>query len=58
MRLEGRLGAPAGPVASLAEIFPTLVASGLVSLACIAIVIGQPSVRAIRAAPMPEPLPA
>jgi MFS family permease len=48
----------AGPVASLIGIFTTLVASGVVSLACIAIVIGQPSVRAIRAAPSTEPLPA
>jgi len=40
----------AGPVASLIGIFPTLVASGLVSLACIAVVIAQPSVWGIRAA--------
>jgi MFS family permease len=43
----------AGPVAALVGIFPTLVASGLISLACIAIVIAQPSVRAIRSAPEP-----
>jgi MFS family permease len=38
----------AGPVASWVGIYPTLVGSGLISLACIFIVIGQPSVRAIR----------
>jgi hypothetical protein len=38
----------AGPVASWVGIYPTLVGSGLISLACIFIVIAQPSVRAIR----------
>jgi MFS family permease len=38
----------AGPVASLIGIYPTLVGSGLISLACIAVVIAQPSVWAIR----------
>jgi MFS family permease len=38
----------AGPVASWVGIYPTLVGSGLISIACIFIVIAQPSVRAIR----------
>jgi MFS family permease len=38
----------AGPVASWVGIYPTLVGSGLISVACIFIVIAQPSVRAIR----------
>jgi MFS family permease len=38
----------AGPVASLVGIYPTLVGAGLISLACIAIVIAQPSIWAIR----------
>ena len=38
----------AGPVASWVGIYPTLVGSGLISLACIMIVIAQPSVREIR----------
>jgi MFS family permease len=38
----------AGPVASWVGIYPTLVGSGLISLACIVIVIAQPSVREIR----------
>mgnify|MGYP003301178513 CR=1 FL=1 len=38
----------AGPVASWVGIYPTLVGSGLISLACILIVIAQPSVREIR----------
>jgi hypothetical protein len=38
----------AGPVASLVGISATLVGSGLISLICIAIVIAQPSVWAIR----------
>jgi MFS family permease len=45
----------AGPVASVIGIYPTLIASGLISLACIAIVIAQPSVRAIRNGPVPVP---
>jgi MFS family permease len=50
----------AGPVASWVGIYPTLVGSGLISLACIFIVIAQPSVRAIRSdelesAPVPAP---
>jgi MFS family permease len=38
----------AGPVASWVGIYPTLVGSGLISLACIFVVIAQPSVREIR----------
>jgi MFS family permease len=38
----------AGPVASWVGIYPTLVGSGLISLACIFVVIAQPSVRDIR----------
>jgi MFS family permease len=51
----------AGPVASWVGIFPTLVGSGLIGLACIVIVIAQPSVRAIRSdelEPAPAPVPA
>jgi MFS family permease len=53
----------AGPVASWVGIYPTLLGSGLISLACILIVIAQPSVRAIRSdqlepAPAPVPVPA
>jgi MFS family permease len=47
----------AGPVASWVGIYPTLVGSGLISLACIFIVIAQPSVRAIRSDAL-EPVPA
>jgi hypothetical protein len=41
----------AGPVASLVGVSATLIGSGVVSLVCIAIVIAQPSVWAIRADP-------
>ena len=41
----------AGPIASVVGIYPTLVGSGLISLACIAVVIAQPSVWAIRNEP-------
>lgn len=41
----------AGPLAALIGISTTLIASGLISLACIAIVIAQPSVRALRTDP-------
>jgi MFS family permease len=37
----------AGPVASLIGIHTTLIASGTISLVCIAIIVAQPSVRAI-----------
>jgi MFS family permease len=47
----------AGPVASWIGIYPTLVGSGLISLACILIVIAQPSVQAIRSDEL-EPVPA
>jgi MFS family permease len=47
----------AGPVASWVGIYPTLVGSGLISLACIFIVIAQPSVRAIQSDEL-EPAPA
>jgi MFS family permease len=40
--------AVAGPVAALFGIYPTLVGAGVIDLVCIAIVIAQPSVRAIR----------
>jgi MFS family permease len=46
----------AGPVASLIGISATLIGSGLISLACIAVVIAQPSVWAI--AREPERVPA
>jgi MFS family permease len=46
----------AGPVASLVGISATLIGSGLISLACIAVVIAQPSVWAI--AREPERVPA
>jgi predicted MFS family arabinose efflux permease len=47
----------AGPVASLVGISTTLVGSGLISLACIAVVIAQPSVRALRSDPAPAARP-
>ena len=47
----------AGPVASVVGIYPTLVGSGVISLACIAVVIAQPSVWAIRSV-APEPVAA
>lgn len=47
----------AGPVASVVGIYPTLVGSGLISLACIAVVISQPSIWAIRNTE-PGPAPA
>jgi MFS family permease len=47
----------AGPVGSWIGIYPTLVGSGLISLACILIVIAQPSVQAIRSDEL-EPVPA
>jgi MFS family permease len=40
--------AVAGPIAALVGIYPTLVGAGVIDLVCIAIVIAQPSVRAIR----------
>jgi MFS family permease len=43
----------AGPVASLVGISTTLIGSGLISLACIAVVIAQPSVRALGTEPAP-----
>lgn len=43
----------AGPVAALVGVSATLIGSGVISLACIAIVLAQPSVWAIRAAPGP-----
>jgi MFS family permease len=51
--------AVAGPVAAWVGIYPTLVGSGLISLACIFVVIAQPSVRAIRSDELePAPVPA
>jgi MFS family permease len=41
----------AGPVASVVGVHATLIGSGVTSLVCIAIVIAQPSVRALRNAP-------
>jgi MFS family permease len=46
----------AGPVAAWVGIYPTLVGSGLISLACIFVVIAQPSVRAIHSDEL-EPAP-
>jgi Transmembrane secretion effector len=48
----------AGPVAAVVGVSATLIGSGLISLACIAIVIAQPSVRAIGRDPVPELLAA
>jgi len=48
----------AGPVAGLIGVNATLVACGLIDLACIAAVIAQPSVRALGTASRGEPLPA
>ena len=45
----------AGPVASLVGVSATLVGSGIISLACIAIVLAQPSVWAIRGDRDPVP---
>jgi MFS family permease len=45
----------AGPVASWIGVYQTLTASGLISLACIAVVIAQPSVRALGAEPDTAP---
>ena len=47
----------AGPVSVLIGVSATLIASGLISLACIAVVIAQPSVWAIESA-KPGPAPA
>jgi hypothetical protein len=43
----------AGPVSAVAGVSATLIGSGVISLACIAIVLVQPSVWAIRANPEP-----
>jgi len=48
----------AGPVASLIGVHGTLIASGAISLGCIAVVIAQPSVWAIGGDPPAEPVPA
>jgi MFS family permease len=48
----------AGPVAGLIGVDATLIAAGAISLACIAIVIAQPSVWAIGNSPPTEPVPA
>jgi len=48
----------AGPVASLIGIHATLIASGTISLVCIAIVVAQPSVWAIADRSRTEPVPA
>jgi MFS family permease len=46
-----------GPVAAVIGVHTTLMLSGVISLVCIFIVIAQPSVRAIGAAPEPAPVP-
>ena len=48
----------AGPVASLIGIHATLIASGTISIVCIAIVVAQPSVWAIGDRSRGEPVPA
>jgi MFS family permease len=45
----------AGPVASVVGVSATLIGSGVISLACIAIVLAQPSVWAIGNVPAPVP---
>ena len=48
----------AGPVASAIGITQTLIGTTAIELACFAIIIAQPSVWAIRADPLPVPVPA
>jgi MFS family permease len=48
----------AGPIASVIGITETLIATTVIELACFAVIIAQPSVWAIRAEPLPEPVPA
>jgi hypothetical protein len=48
----------AGPIASVIGISETLIATTVIELACFAVIIAQPSVWAIRAEPLPEPVPA
>ena len=48
----------AGPVASVIGVHGTLVAAGAISLACIGIVIAQPSVRALGTRPPAQPVAA
>ncbi len=46
----------AGPIASVIGITETLIATTVIELACFAVIIAQPSVWAIRAAPSAEPV--
>jgi MFS family permease len=47
----------AGPIASVIGITETLIATTVIELACFAVIIAQPSVWAIRAERLPEPVP-